>query len=95
MLTIASTKRERTENLMAFNPADVDVHKYLASAHYPASGEELTSTAQSNDAPEALIGALRELGNEKFSGPEEVSAALLRQKARRGRADLRQRRRPE
>ncbi len=80
---------------MAFNPADVDVHKHLEGANYPASGEELASAAQSNDAPDALIKALRDLSDEKLSGPEEARAALVREKARRGRAELRQLRNSE
>lgn len=80
---------------MAFNPLTVDLHKYLEGVDYPANGEELTSVARSNDTPEALTHALRDLGNEEFSGPGEVSAALLRQVARRERARLRFLRRPE
>ena len=78
-----------------FNPLAVDLHKYLERADYPANGEELASNARSNDPPEALTEALRDLGNEEFSGPGEVSAALLRQVARRERAKLRCLRRPE
>ncbi|HEV2093209.1 MAG TPA: DUF2795 domain-containing protein [Rubrobacter sp.] len=80
---------------MTFNPLAVDLHKYLEGADYPASGEELTFTARSNAPPDVLTEALRGLGDEEFSGPGEVSAALLRQVARRERAQLRSLRRPE
>ncbi len=61
---------------MDFNP--VDVQKNLKGADYPASGEELASTAESNDAPDDLIEQLRSLGDENFSGPDQVMAALKR-----------------
>ena len=78
-----------------FNPLAVDLHRYLEGADYPANGEELASTARINDPPEVLTEALRDLGNAEFAGPGEVSAALLRQVARRERARLRYLRRPE
>ncbi len=61
---------------MDSNP--VDVQKNLKGADYPASGEELASTAKSNDAPDDLIEQLRSLGDENFSGPDQVMAALKR-----------------
>ena len=61
---------------MDFNP--VDVQKNLVGADYPASGEELASTAESNGAPGDLVEQLRSLGDEDFSGPDQVMAALKR-----------------
>ncbi len=61
---------------MDFNP--VDVQKHLKGADYPASGEDLASTAESNDAPGELVERLRSLGDEDFSGPDQVMAALKR-----------------
>ncbi len=55
---------------MDFNP--VDVQRHLKGADYPATGEELASTAQSNDAPGDLVDKLRSLGGEEFSGPDKV-----------------------
>jgi hypothetical protein len=62
--------------LMDFNP--VEVQKHLKGADYPASGEELASLAESNDAPGDLVEELRSLGDETFSGPDKVMAALKR-----------------
>jgi hypothetical protein len=59
-----------------FNP--VEVQKHLKGADYPASGEELASTAKGNDAPNDLVEKLRSLGDEEFSGPDKVMAALKR-----------------
>ncbi len=61
---------------MDFNP--VEVQKHLKGANYPASGKELASTAESNDAPNDLIEKLQNLGDEEFSGPDQVMAALKR-----------------
>jgi hypothetical protein len=54
------------------------VQKHLKGADYPASGEELASTAQSNKAPKELVEKLRSFGEETFSGPDKVMAALKR-----------------
>lgn len=61
---------------MDFNP--VDVQKHPRGADYPATGEELASTAQSNDAPGDLVEKFQSLGDEEFSGPDQVMAALKR-----------------
>jgi len=61
---------------MDYNP--IDVQKHLKGADYPASGEQLASTAESNDAPNDLVEKLRGFGSEEFSGPDKVMAALKR-----------------
>lgn len=59
---------------MYFNP--IEVQKHLKDADYPASGEELASVAESNNASNELIEKLRSLGDTEFSGPDKVMAAL-------------------
>ena len=59
---------------MDFNPNEA--RQYLEGADYPASKEELASTAEGNRAPEELVERLRTLGRATFSGPEEVVAEL-------------------
>ncbi len=61
---------------MEFNP--VEVQKHLKGVNYPANGDELASTAESNDAPGDLVEQLRNHGDEEFSGPDQVMAALKR-----------------
>ncbi len=61
---------------MDVNP--VDVQRHLKGADYPATGEELASTARSNNAPGDMVEKLRSLGDEEFSGPDKVMAALKR-----------------
>jgi hypothetical protein len=55
-----------------------DEQKHLKSADYPASGEELASLAERNNAPDELVEQLRSLGDTEFSGPDKVMAALKR-----------------
>jgi hypothetical protein len=57
-----------------FNPDDV--RQYLEDVEYPASKEELASTAEGNGAPDELIERIRTLGRPTFSGPDEVVAEL-------------------
>jgi len=60
--------------IVDFNPNEA--RQYLEGADYPASKEELASTAEGNRAPEELVERLRTLGRATFSGPEEVVAEL-------------------
>jgi hypothetical protein len=83
------------ENQMLSNPIYVDVDKHLEGVDYPARGEELASAARSNDAPDALVESLRDLGDQELSGLGEVKAALVRQVIRRQWARLRLLRPPE
>jgi hypothetical protein len=57
-----------------FNPDDAP--QYLEGVDYPASKEEIISAAESNGAPESLLGMLGSLSRPEFSGPEEVAEDL-------------------
>jgi Protein of unknown function (DUF2795) len=57
-----------------FNPDDVP--QYLEGVDYPASKEEIVSAAESNGAPESLVGMLGSLSRPEYSGPEEVAEDL-------------------
>jgi hypothetical protein len=59
---------------MDFNPDDAQ--QYLEGADYPASKEDVASTAQSNGAPEELVERIRALSTPEFSSPEEVVSDL-------------------
>ena len=54
---------------------------YLKDASYPASKENLLSTAMSNGAPNGVIEQLRSLAVEQFSGPEDVMGPFADTKA--------------
>jgi hypothetical protein len=57
-----------------FDPDDAT--QYLEGAEYPASKEDLASTAEDNGAPDEFVERVRTLGRPTFSGPEEVVAEL-------------------
>ena len=59
---------------MDLNPEDAT--QYLEGAEYPASKEDLASTAEGNGAPDELVERIRTLGRPTFSGPEEVVEEL-------------------
>ncbi len=59
---------------MDFNPDDA--RQYLEGVEYPASKEDLISTAEENGAPETLVGMIGSLPRPEFSGPEEVMSEL-------------------
>jgi len=59
---------------MDFNPDDAQ--QYLEGADYPASKEEVASTAESNGAPEELVERIRALSTPEFSSADEVVTEL-------------------
>jgi len=59
---------------MDFNPDDAQ--QYLEGADYPASKEDVASTAESNGAPEGLVERIRSLSTPEFSSADEVTTEL-------------------
>ncbi len=64
------------EGSTGFNPEGVgfnpdDAQKYLEGLGYPASKEELLSTAEGNGAPGELIQAIESLPKGQFPEPED------------------------
>jgi hypothetical protein len=59
---------------MDVNP--IELQKYLKSADYPASKEELIDLAERNGAPNEVVEALQAAHGEQFDGPDAVQAAL-------------------
>jgi hypothetical protein len=59
---------------MDFNPDDAQ--QYLEDADYPASKDDVASTAESNGAPEELVERIRALSTPEFSSAEEVVTEL-------------------
>lgn len=59
---------------MDFNPDDA--RQYLEGADYPASKDDVASTAESNGAPEELVERIRALSTPEFSSAEEVTTEL-------------------
>jgi len=54
----------------------IEVQKHLGGIDYPATKDEIVSTAESNGAPQEIIEALQGLDREEFDGPNAVQAAL-------------------
>jgi hypothetical protein len=59
---------------MDVNP--IELQKHLKGVDYPASRDELVSTAESNGAPAEIVEALRNAGQESFDGPSAVQQAV-------------------
>ena len=53
-----------------------DVQKALKGASYPAQKEDLVDLAESNDADEDVLDALRDMGDDTFDSPADVMEAL-------------------
>ncbi len=53
-----------------------DVQKALKGADYPASKDDLVSLAESNDAGDDVVQALRDAGSDSLDGPDDVMRAL-------------------
>ena len=54
----------------------IRVQKHLKGMSYPATKDELVSTAQKNGADEGLLEQLRSTGRNEFTGPDDVMEAL-------------------
>ncbi len=50
--------------------------QYLQGMNFPADKEEIASNAQSNDAPQVVVGRIRSAATERFDSPEEVLQAV-------------------
>jgi hypothetical protein len=49
---------------------------YLKGTNFPAQKEEVASNAQRNDAPQDLVGQIRNANTERFESPEVIMLAL-------------------
>jgi len=59
---------------MQVNP--IEVQKHLKGMSYPATKEDVVSTAEENGADEELVSELRGLDQQEFAGPDDVMRAL-------------------
>ncbi|HET8822313.1 MAG TPA: DUF2795 domain-containing protein [Thermoleophilaceae bacterium] len=59
---------------MNVNP--IEVQEHLGGVDYPASKDEIITTAESNDAPQEIIEALQAMDGDQFKGPDDVMGAL-------------------
>ncbi len=50
--------------------------QYLQGMSFPANKEEVASNAESNGAPQDMVGQIRSASTERFNSPEEVLQAV-------------------
>ena len=61
---------------MADKPTPIELQKYLSGVDYPASKEQLVSTARDQGAPDDVVRALEQADADEFDSPTAVSSAL-------------------
>jgi Protein of unknown function (DUF2795) len=52
------------------------LQRFLPDVNFPASKEEVASSAESNDAPQELVQQIRSASTERFNNPDEVLQAV-------------------
>jgi hypothetical protein len=50
--------------------------QYLQGTNFPTNKEEVASNAESNGAPQDVVGQIRNAATERFNNPEEVLQAV-------------------
>ncbi len=50
--------------------------QYLQGMNFPANKEEVASNAESNGAPQDVVGQIRNASTERFNSPDEVMQAV-------------------
>ncbi|MDX2376741.1 DUF2795 domain-containing protein [Microbacterium sp. LRZ72] len=61
---------------MAENPTPIELQKYLGGVDYPVSRDDLLTTARDNGAPDDMLQALEQSGQDSFDSPTAVSSAV-------------------
>ena len=52
------------------------LQQYLPNVNFPASREEVASTAQSNNAPQEVVDRIRSTGTDTFNSADEILQAV-------------------
>ena len=52
------------------------LQQYLPDVNFPASKEEVASSAENNGAPHDFVSQIRNVATERFNSPEEVLQAV-------------------
>ncbi|OIH99835.1 MULTISPECIES: DUF2795 domain-containing protein [unclassified Curtobacterium] len=58
------------------SPNPIQVQKYLSGIDYPASKDDIVSTAEQENAPDDVLEALRGIPDREYDGPTAVSSAV-------------------
>ncbi len=59
---------------MAVNP--IQVQKFLSGVDYPASKQDIVSTARDQGADDDVVSTLEQLQAEDFNSPNDISEAI-------------------
>ena len=54
----------------------IEVQRHLGGASYPATGDELARLAEDDGAPDDIVEALRGIGADEVSGPDDAMRRL-------------------
>ena len=57
-------------------PNPIQIQKYLSGIEYPASKDDVVSTAEQESAPDDVLEALRAIPEGQYDGPTDVSKAV-------------------
>ena len=57
-------------------PNPIQIQKYLSGIDYPASKDDVVSTAEKENAPDDVLEALRAIPDGEYDGPTAVSKAV-------------------
>lgn len=57
-------------------PNPIQIQKYLSGIDYPASKDDIVSTAEGENAPEDVLEALRAIPEGEYDAPTAVSSAV-------------------
>jgi hypothetical protein len=61
---------------MTDTPNPIQVQKFLGGIDYPASKQDIVSTAEGNGADENVLNALKNIPDQDYDAPTAVSAAI-------------------
>lgn len=65
-----------TEGTIVAAPNPIQIQKYLSGIDYPASKDDVVSTAEKENAPDDVLKALRAIPDGEYDGPTDVSSAV-------------------
>ncbi|QWS32978.1 DUF2795 domain-containing protein [Curtobacterium aetherium] len=57
-------------------PNPIQIQKYLSGIDYPASKDDIVSTAEGENAPDDVLEALRAIPEGEYDAPTAVSSAV-------------------
>ena len=63
---------------MSETPNPIQVQKFLSGVDYPAGKDDIVQAAQDNGADDNVLDALRNLPDQDFDAPTDVSEAIGR-----------------